>query len=76
MVGTDYGGDRMIRHFIDYYHDLGMPYDRFIFVLHHNPAFPDDETSSAQQQPSLANVGKREDACRSRCREADGRAAD
>lgn len=46
MVGVDYGGDAMIRHFIDYYHDLGVPYDRFIFVLHHNPAFSDDATSS------------------------------
>ncbi len=54
MVGVDYGGDRLIRHFIDYYHDLGVPYDRFIFVLHHNPAFPDDETSSASLQPLAA----------------------
>lgn len=58
MVGVDYGGDRLIRHFIDYYHDLGVPYDRFIFVLHHNPAFPDDETSSASLQPLAAqNAG-------------------
>lgn len=56
MVGTDYGGDRLIRHFIDYYHDLGVPYDRFIFVLHHNPAFPDDATSSAKHSAVVTST--------------------
>lgn len=49
LVGTDYGGDGVIRHFIDYYHDLGVPHDRLIFVLHHNPAFPEGPKSSEQQ---------------------------
>ena len=57
MVGVDYGGDAMIRHFIDYYHDLGVPYDRFIFVLHHNPAFPDDTTSSEHSLASVVSSG-------------------
>lgn len=46
MVATDYGGDQLLRHFIEHYHALGVPYDRFLFVLHHNPAYRDDPTSS------------------------------
>lgn len=49
MVATDYGDDILLEHFIQHYHHLGVPYDRFLFVLYHNPTYKNDATSGYQR---------------------------
>ena len=37
LVNTDYGGNRLLPHFLNYYHAHGITWRRFLVVLHHTP---------------------------------------
>lgn len=37
LVSADYGGEVMLPHFINYYHQLGITYRRFLVIVHHTP---------------------------------------
>jgi len=43
FVSADHGGDLLLPHFINYYHQLGITYRRFLILVHHTPGkFPRD----------------------------------
>jgi hypothetical protein len=37
FVSADCGGDVLLPHFINYYHQLGITYRRFLILVHHTP---------------------------------------
>jgi hypothetical protein len=37
LVNTDYDGAKMLPHFLNYYHSLGVTWRRFLVLLHHTP---------------------------------------
>jgi len=37
MVSSDYGGDLLLPHFVNHYHQLGITYRRFLVLVHHTP---------------------------------------
>ena len=37
FVSADHGGDLLLPHFINYYHQLGITYRRFLVLVHHTP---------------------------------------
>ena len=38
FVFADHGGDVLLPHFINHYHQLGITYRRMLFVVHHDPS--------------------------------------
>ena len=36
-LSTDQGGDVMLPHFINHYHQLGLTYRRMLLLVHHDP---------------------------------------
>jgi hypothetical protein len=37
LVNTDYDGNKLLPHFFNYYHGLGVTWRRFLVLLHHTP---------------------------------------
>ena len=37
FVSADHGGDLLLPHFVNYYHQLGITYRRFLVLVHHSP---------------------------------------
>jgi hypothetical protein len=37
LVNTDYDGNKLLPHFLNYYHAHGITWRRFLVVLHHTP---------------------------------------
>lgn len=37
LVNTDYDGSKLLPHFFNYYHGLGVTWRRFLVLLHHTP---------------------------------------
>ncbi len=40
VVAADLDGERLLPHFVNYYHQLGVTYRRFLLLVHHDPAAP------------------------------------
>ena len=49
LITTDYDGPKVIPHFIQHYHDMGIPNDRFFVDLLHDPALPDEGLKLAEE---------------------------
>jgi len=43
-VSTDQGGDAMLPHFINHYHQLGLTYRRMLILVHHDPQLAPKES--------------------------------
>ena len=58
LITTDYNGSSIIPHFIKYYSELGIPFDRFFVDLLHDPALPSDGLIKARKL--FRDVGARQ----------------
>ena len=44
FVHADHGGDVLLPHFINHYHQLGITYRRMLLVVHHDPSIGSTES--------------------------------
>jgi hypothetical protein len=48
VIPADHEAEALLPHFVNYYHQLGISYKRFLFIVHHDP--------SRHDQAGLAQV--------------------